>query len=153
VVLNPDYATITAAVNALNAQGASGNVIFDIRPGTYTGQYSLGEISGTPGSIQFRNSSNGSQLVNLEYDANGSLDNHIFKLDGTDDVLFEKLNFLPLDFNYARAIHFFNAIEGLIIEQCVFRGSTTPRVPPTSIASLCTATSSTSIRTTTRRMC
>jgi hypothetical protein len=122
----PDYATITAAVNALNAQGASGNVIFDIRPGTYTGQYSLGEISGTPGSIQFRNSSNGSQLVNLEYDANGSLDNHIFKLDGTDDVLFEKLNFLPLDFNYARAIHFINAIEGLIIEQCVFRGSTNP---------------------------
>jgi hypothetical protein len=123
----PDYATITAAVNALNAQGASGNVIFDIRPGTYTGQYSLGEISGTPGSIQFRNSSNGSQLVNLEYDANGSLDNHIFKLDGTDDVLFEKLNFLPLDFNYARAIHFINGlIEGLIIEQCVFRGSTNP---------------------------
>jgi hypothetical protein len=54
------------------------------------------------------------------------LDNYIFKLDGTDDVLFEKLNFLPLDFNYARAIHFFNAIEGLIIEQCVFRGSTNP---------------------------
>ncbi|HRF79522.1 MAG TPA: T9SS type A sorting domain-containing protein [Flavobacteriales bacterium] len=123
---NPDYPTITAAVNALNAQGASGNVIFDIRPGTYTGQYSLGQISGTPGSIQFRNSSNGSQLVNLEYDASGSSDNYIFKLDGTDDVVFEKLNFRPLDFNYARAIHFFNAVEGLIIEQCVFRGSTNP---------------------------
>lgn len=123
---SPDYATITAAVNALNAQGATGNVIFDIRPGTYNGQYSLGDISGAPGSIQFRNSSNGSQLVNLEYDASGSSDNYIFKLDGTDDVLFEKLNFRSLDFNYARAIHFFNAIEGLIIEQCVFRGSTNP---------------------------
>ncbi len=123
---SPDYTTITAAVNALNTQGASGNVIFDIRPGTYTGQYSLGEISGAPGSIQFRNSSNGAQLVNLEYDASGSSDNYIFKLDGTDDVRFEKLTFLPLDFNYARAIHFFNSIEGLIIEQCVFRGSTNP---------------------------
>jgi len=123
---SPDYATLTAAVNALNAQGATGNVIFDIRPGTYTGQYSLGQISGTPGSIQFRNSSNGAQLVNLEYDATSSSDNYIFRLDGTDDVLFEKLTFRPLDFNYARAIHFYNAIEGLIIEQCVFRGSTNP---------------------------
>lgn len=123
---SPDYATITAAVNALNAQGATGNVIFNIRPGTYSGQYSLGQISGTPGSIQFRNSSNGAQLVNLEYDANGSSDNYIFRLDGTDDVLFEKLTFRPLDFNYARAIHFFNAVEGLIIEQCVLRGSTNP---------------------------
>ena len=123
---SPDYATITAAVNALNAQGASGNVTFDIRPGTYTGQYSLGEISGTPGTIVFRKSGSGSQSVNLEFDANGSADNYIFKLDGTDNVLFEKLHFRPLDFNYARAIHFFNAIEGLTIEQCVFRGSTNP---------------------------
>lgn len=123
---SPDYATITAAVNALNAQGATGNVTFDIRPGTYTGQYSLGQISGTPGTIVFRKSGSGSQSVNLEFDANGSADNYIFRLDGTDNVLFEKLHFRPLDFNYARAIHFFNAIEGLTIEQCTFRGSTNP---------------------------
>jgi hypothetical protein len=123
---NPDYPTITAAVNALMSQGANGDVTFDIRPGTYTGQYSLGAVPGTPGTITFRNSSSGSQLVNLEYDASGSSDNFIFRVDGTDDVVFEKLNFHPLDFNYARAIHFFNAIEGLIIEQCVFRGSTNP---------------------------
>ncbi|TXH29687.1 MAG: hypothetical protein E6Q99_00380, partial [Elusimicrobia bacterium] len=76
---NPDYPTITAAVNALNAQGAAGNVIFDIRPGTYTGQYSLGTVPGTPGTITFRNSSSGAQLVNLEYDASGSSDNYIFR--------------------------------------------------------------------------
>jgi hypothetical protein len=123
---NPDYPSLTAAVNALMAQGAAGDVTFDIRPGTYTGQYSLGAVPGTPGTITFRNSSNGSQLVNLEYDASGSSDNYIFRVDGTDDVVFEKLNFRPLDFNYARAIHFFNASEGLIIEQCVFRGSANP---------------------------
>lgn len=123
---NPDFPTLTAAVNALMSQGANGDVTFDIRPGTYTGQYSLSAVPGAPGTITFRNSSNGSQLVNLEYDASGSSDNFIFRVDGTDDVVFEKLNFRPLDFNYARAIHFFNAIEGLIIEQCVFRGSTNP---------------------------
>jgi hypothetical protein len=123
---NPDYPTLTAAVNALMSQGANGDVTFDIRPGAYTGQYSLGAVPGAPGTIIFRNSTDGSQLVDLEYDASGSSDNFIFRVDGTDDVVFEKLNFRPLDFNYARAIHFFNAIEGLIIEQCVFRGSTNP---------------------------
>ncbi|MEZ4757826.1 MAG: hypothetical protein R2817_13435 [Flavobacteriales bacterium] len=123
---NPDYPTITAAVNALMSEGAAGNVTFDIRPGTYAGQYSLGVVPGTPGTITFRNSSNGAQLVDLEHDASGPSDNYIFRVDGTDDVRFEKLTFRPLDFNYARAIHFFNAIEGLTIEQCVFRGSTNP---------------------------
>ncbi|MCB9182420.1 MAG: hypothetical protein H6591_00770 [Flavobacteriales bacterium] len=123
---NPDYATLTAAVNALMTQGAAGNVTFDIRPGTYTGQYQLGAVPGTPGSITFRNSSNGVQAVNLEFDASSSADNYIFRIDGTDDVRFEKLTFRPLDFNYARAVHFFNAIAGMTIEQCVFHGSTNP---------------------------
>ncbi|MEZ4791109.1 MAG: hypothetical protein R2811_13955 [Flavobacteriales bacterium] len=123
---NPDYATLTAAVNALMTQGAAGNVTFDIRPGTYTGQYQLGAVPGTPGSITFRNSSNGVQAVNLEFDASSSADNYIFRIDGTDDVRFEKLTFRPLDFNYARAVHFFNAIAGMTIEQCVFHGSENP---------------------------
>lgn len=123
---NPDYATLTAAVNALMTQGAAGNVTFDIRPGTYTGQYQLGAVPGTPGSITFRNSSNGAQAVNLEFDASSSADNYIFRIDGTDDVRFEKLTFRPLDFNYARALHFYNAIAGMTIEQCVFHGSANP---------------------------
>lgn len=123
---NPDYATLSAAVNALMSEGASGNVTFDIRPGTYTGQYLLGAVPGTPGSITFRNSSNGAQAVNLEFDASSSSDNYIFRVDGTDDIRLEKLTFRPLDFNYARAVHFFNAMAGMIIEQCVFHGSTNP---------------------------
>lgn len=123
---NPDYATLSAAVGALMNEGASGNVTFDIRPGTYTGQYLLGAVPGSPGSITFRNSSNGAQAVNLEFDAGSSADNYIFRVDGTDDIRFEKLTFRPLDFNYARALHFFNAIAGMIIEQCVFHGSTNP---------------------------
>lgn len=123
---SPDYATLSAAVNALMSEGATGNVTFDIRPGTYSGQYLLGAVPGTPGSITFRNSSNGAQPVNLEFDAIGSADNYIFRVDGTDDVRLEKLTFRPLDFNYARAVHFFNAVGGMIIEQCVFHGSTNP---------------------------
>ncbi|MBK9274934.1 MAG: T9SS type A sorting domain-containing protein [Flavobacteriales bacterium] len=124
--LNPDYPTLTAAVDALMSQGAMGNVTFNIRSGTYTGQYALGAVPGTPGTITFRNATNGAQAVNLEHDASGSADNFIFRIDGTDDVRLEKLTFRPLDNTYARAVHLFNAIAGMTIEQCVFHGSTNP---------------------------
>lgn len=121
----PDHATLTDAVNALQSQGAQGNVTFDIRPGSYSGQYTLGAIPGTPGTILFRNSSNGAQAVDLSYDASGAADNFIFRVDGTDGVHFEKLTFRPQDEEFARAIHFINAVEGITIEQCVFHGSGT----------------------------
>ena len=120
----PDYASLTLAVNALVAQGANGNVTFDIRPGDYDAQYGIGAITGNPGTITFRNSSNGAQAVNLRFDASGDTDNHIFLVDGTPDVAFEKLTFRPLDAEYARAVVFQNAIESLRIEQCIFHGST-----------------------------
>ena len=123
---NPDYATISAAVTALMNQGATGNVTFNIRPGTYAGQYTVGAVPGTPGTITFRNETNGAQDVDLEYDATGSSDNFIFQLDGSGSVVLEKLTFRPLDYNYARAVHFINGLTGLTIEQCVFHGSANP---------------------------
>ncbi|MBK6539772.1 MAG: hypothetical protein IPG10_00495 [Flavobacteriales bacterium] len=74
---NPDYTTLIDAVNDLNAQGASGNVTFSIRPGTYTGQYDLGAISGTPGFITFKSETNDADDVVLEHDAIGAADNFI----------------------------------------------------------------------------
>lgn len=123
---SPNYATLTAAVADLMSNGATGNVTFDIRPGTYTGQYALGAIPGTPGNVTFRNTTNGAQPVNLQWDATGTSDNFIFQVDGTDGVRFEKLTFRPLDEVYARAIEFFNGIAILQIEQCVFHGSSNP---------------------------
>lgn len=123
---SPDFATLTAAVNALNSQGASGNVTFSIRPGTYTGQYDLGTITGTPGTITFKSETNIASDVVLQYDAGGSTDNFIFRLDGTDGIVFDRLTFRPTDTWFARSIHFFNACELLSITQCVFEGSTEP---------------------------
>jgi hypothetical protein len=120
---SPDYASLTAAVNDLMSEGASGNVTFDIRPGTHTGQYALGDIPGTPGNITFRNSTNGAQVVDLRWDATSPEDNFIFVVDGTDGVRFENLTFRTLDEYYARAIRFFNACENFQVEQCTFHGS------------------------------
>ncbi|MBK7554641.1 MAG: T9SS type A sorting domain-containing protein [Flavobacteriales bacterium] len=123
---NPDYATITAAVTALMNQGASGNVTFNIRPGTYTGQYDLTAISGTPGFITFKSETNDADDVILEYEAAGSTDNFLFRLDGTDGVVFQALTFRPTDTWFARVLHFFNDCAIVSIQQCVFEGSTEP---------------------------
>lgn len=124
--LNPDYATLTDAVNDLNALGATGNVTFSIRPGTYTGQYDLGAISGTPGFITFRSETNDADDVILEHDALGSTDNFIFRLEDTDGLVLQAITFRPLNTWFARVILFSGACENLHITQCVFEGSPEP---------------------------
>jgi hypothetical protein len=123
---SPDYATLTAALDDLSAQGATGSVTFNLRPGTYTGQYSLVTIAGTPGFITIKSENNDPSSVVLAYDAAGTTDNYILRLDGTDRMVLSHLTFRPLDPFYARAIHFFNACAILSIQQCVFEGSTDP---------------------------
>ncbi len=123
---SPDYATITVAVNDLNAQGATGNVTFNIRPGTYTGQYDLGAISGAPGFITFKSENNDASTVVLEFDASSSADNFIFRIDGTDGVVLQALTLRPIDTFFARAVVFKNAIQILTITNCVVEGSSDP---------------------------
>ncbi|MBL7783760.1 MAG: hypothetical protein JNM22_21165, partial [Saprospiraceae bacterium] len=45
--INPSFADFTAAATALSTQGISGNVTFNVRPGTYTERI---QISAIPGS-------------------------------------------------------------------------------------------------------
>ena len=123
---NPDYATITAAVTALMNQGASGNLTFNIRPGTYTGQYDLGTVPGNYGFITFKSENNNASSVVLEFDASSSSDNFIFRFDGTDGIVLDHLTFRPTDTWFARSIHFFNACELFNVNACVFEGSTEP---------------------------
>ncbi len=120
---SPDYTNITAAVNDLYAQGASGNVTFDIRPGTYTGNYDLTPLSGTPDFITFRSSTMNAADVILEYSASSAADNYIFKIDSLEKVVFNRLTFTPLDFDYAKAILFRRDANFLQIDRCVFIGS------------------------------
>lgn len=120
---NPDYTTISAAVTALMSQGATGNLTFNIRPGTYTGRYSLGEVPGNYARITFRSESNVADSVVLEADASLPANNYIFRLIGTDSITFDHLYFRPLDSLLARAILFSSACNALTITDCVFEGS------------------------------
>jgi hypothetical protein len=118
-----NYATPAAAFAALNAQGASGDVTFLVNAGTYTGQYSLGPIGGTPGTILVRSISNNAADVVFEYDAAFPLENHILELDGVQHLHFEDVTFHALNNDRARILHFFNNTDDLKLWDCVLIGS------------------------------
>ncbi|MBL7984638.1 MAG: hypothetical protein JNM91_06535, partial [Flavobacteriales bacterium] len=123
---NPDYATITAAVSALMSEGATGNVTFNIRPGTYTGQYALATVPGSYGFITFKSENNDAGSVVLEHDAQSTTDNFIFLLEGTDGVVLQALTLRALDPFFARAVIFQNGCGIVNISDCVLEGSADP---------------------------
>lgn len=117
------YATPAAAFDALNAQGANGDVTFLVNTGTYTGQYALGPIGGSPGNITMKSISGNAADVVLEFDAAFPLENHILELDGVQHLHFEDITFHALNNDRARILHFFNNTDDLKLWDCVFMGS------------------------------
>ncbi len=66
---SPDYATFTAAINALELNGVSGPVTFNVRTGTYTESLLLGPVVGSSiiNVITFQSEMSDSSLVILTY--------------------------------------------------------------------------------------
>ena len=119
----PDYATLTDAVDDLLAQGAAGDVVLNLRPGTYSGQYHITAIPGTPGFITIRSETDDANDVILTHQAAGAADNYIFEIEQQPNVNLRALTLHPLGADHARAVHFFNNCDGLNIWRCILIGS------------------------------
>ncbi len=90
-----DYPDVQSAVAALNTNGVSGPVIFNIVPGTYDVHVTINHIEGhsETNTVTFQSSTQDTADVILEYDAAGLDDNYIFLLDGPDHLNFKHLTF------------------------------------------------------------
>ena len=88
---NPDYTSFSAAASALSA-GVSGQVIFEVAPGTYEEYVTINEISGANASnrVIFRGMGTDNQQVVITSNA-GYTDNSTLKLNGADYVTFENM--------------------------------------------------------------
>lgn len=88
---NPDYTSLNAAASALSA-GVSGQVIFEVAPGTYEEYVTLEEIAGASATnrVIFRGMGTDNQQVVVTSNA-GYTDNSTVKLNGTDYVTFENM--------------------------------------------------------------
>ena len=88
---NPDYVSFSAAATAL-AAGVSGQVVFEVAPGTYEEYVTLNNITGTSATnrVIFRGMGADNQQVVLTSNA-GYTNNSTLTLDGPDYVAFENM--------------------------------------------------------------
>lgn len=121
---NPSYATLTAAVNALSTSGISGNVTFNIRPGTYAERVTFNNISGNNASrtitFQAENGDSSSVVIGLPTATN--VTNYIFTAQNTQNVVLRRLTFTgPSSGEYGIVVSAFNS-SGFKLENCRVSG-------------------------------
>jgi hypothetical protein len=128
---SPDYPTFSDAVQDINANGVCGSVVFEVRPGTYTEQVSIGNIPGASATntITFRAENGDSSTVVLSFGASLFANNYVVQFEGTRHVQFDRLTFEATDpfngivFRFNGGIH-----DSISIRRCEIKsasGSTT----------------------------
>lgn len=119
----PDFPDPATAVSALLAEGASGDVTFLIRPGTYTGQYILTAVPGSPGRITFASEASDPGSVSLEFNASQDEDNHIVLIDGAERITLRDLTLRALNMTWATVVRLRNGADQFELSGCVLEGS------------------------------
>lgn len=98
---NPDFTSFSAAASAL-AAGVTGQVVFEVAPGTYEEYVSLNSITGAHADsrVIFRGMGDDNQQVVVTTNA-GYTNNSTLTLDGTDYVTFENMTLASTSENTA----------------------------------------------------
>ena len=101
---NPDYTSFSAAVSALSA-GVSGQVTFQVAPGTYEEYVTINQINGASATnrVKFVGMGADNQQVVLTSNA-GDTDNSTIKLNGADYITFENMTVTTTSANKARLL-------------------------------------------------
>jgi hypothetical protein len=122
-----DYATIPAAITALNTSGVSGPVEFLIAPGTYSGQITLTTVIGMDhvNTVTFRSANNDSTSVILQYAATSTTDNWVVRFDGASHFVFRQLTIKATGASNGRGIEFINGPRHIKILNCAIETNTT----------------------------
>ncbi|MCB9064987.1 MAG: right-handed parallel beta-helix repeat-containing protein [Chitinophagales bacterium] len=90
---SPDFATPVDAVDALNKYGTCGDVVFDIRPGSYNGKLILNNpvsATPTPGRITFRSENGNASSVTITHNTTSS-DMDVIRMLDADNITFKNL--------------------------------------------------------------
>jgi len=125
-----DYTTFSDAITALNTSGVSGDVVFDIKPGTYSEQFSINQIpgAGLSATITFQPQNGDSTSVILQYpSSSGSANNYVVQLNGADYVTFDKLTIKRSDtLKYCKVIDFVSGARKNSFSNCIIEGNANP---------------------------
>ncbi|WP_276134933.1 T9SS type A sorting domain-containing protein [Polluticoccus soli] len=105
----PNYATLSDAVTALNTEGVSGPVTFNIRNGVYNATTWRAEIKTITGAsatkrITFKSETNNAANVTIRVDGTASTANYVVKLNAASYITIKDLTFRNEGATYGRAI-------------------------------------------------
>lgn len=120
---SPDYADWQAAVDDLELEGVCGNVIFDVRTGTYYEKIIIPEISGASSSstITFRSEvGNRDSVIIKGYGFSST--NYTIQLDGTDYIRFQDLTVNYSNSDYPGLVECVNTTQNNEFENVRFNG-------------------------------
>jgi parallel beta-helix repeat protein len=119
---SPDYATFGEAITALNTQGVSGPVVFQVRPGTYLEQLIIDRIPGgsAANSVTFEGAS--AALCTLRTAATTPEANYVVLLDTASYVTLRNLTIHAAGTNYARAILLKTFTHNIVLDGNTFIG-------------------------------
>ena len=124
-----NYATFNLAVAAIQTNGTSGTVTFNVDNGTYTEQIDFSQVCGNYGvhNVVFQATNTGSPAVDLQFDATAASDNFVVKLDGNDNITFRQINMTALTTNtsYGTVVLLNGGAENCTFDRCNFTGITT----------------------------
>ncbi|MCB0700387.1 MAG: right-handed parallel beta-helix repeat-containing protein, partial [Chitinophagaceae bacterium] len=120
----PDFTTPVDAVNALNTYGTCGDVIFDIRPGSYNGKLTLDNpvsASVTPGRITFRSENGVASSVTITHNTTNS-DMDVIRLNDADNITFKNLT-VTTAASYGQCFALYGATDNDSIVGCNLNAS------------------------------
>ncbi|MCB9045190.1 MAG: right-handed parallel beta-helix repeat-containing protein [Chitinophagales bacterium] len=107
----PDFPNVVAAANALNQYGTCGDVIFNVRPGIYTGQVVLKNAvsaSNTTDHVTFQSTNSDPTTTQISYSATGSGDMPTLFMNGASNFTIRNLGIVAAGGSYGTGIEFQN---------------------------------------------
>jgi len=121
---NPDFASFSAAMIALDQCGISGPVTFNVAPGAYTEQITVPFISGATASspVIFQSANADSTSVVLQYDATSAAANFTLKFDDASFVTFRKMTLKALNNTNGRVVEISGTSSGIKLENNIIQG-------------------------------
>jgi len=120
---SPDFASFYYASLALNQCGISGPVIFNVATGTYNEHFELMSIVGSSATntVTFQSVSGDSTDVILAFDATGTVDNYVVKLNGASFISFKNMTIEAQDVNYARVFVMSDSVHDLSLNNNIIK--------------------------------
>ena len=125
---NGNYSTFTAAVSALNSQGVSGNVTFNVTSGTYTENIIINNFTGNSTyNVVFQSTNGDSTSVVLQYASNTSTtNNYVVKFNQAKNISFKNMTIARTgSSDYSLVIDITNSSSDLSFTSVILKNNST----------------------------